>query len=103
MGANCAQDTPLMKQYTKHLLQEMKLIEGTKLTTDQGHEVEFSFQLIPADMKWLSSMSGELNTCAIYFSPFANVNLVDQRQLGNHGIIPSGFKLQKKLQSLKPS
>ena len=25
-------------------------------------------------MKWASSMSGELNNCASYFSPFANVN-----------------------------
>ena len=49
-GANFAEDTPLMKQYTKHLVEEMKLIEGTKLTTDQGHDVEFSFQLIPADI-----------------------------------------------------
>ena len=83
MGANCAGDTPLMKQYTKHLVEEMKLIEGTKLTTDQGHEVEFSFQLIPADIKWLSSMSGELNNCAIYFSPFANVNQTDKTTIGD--------------------
>lgn len=82
MGANCAEDTPLMKQYTKHLVEEMKLIEGTKLTTDQGHVVEFRFQLIPADMKWLSSMSGELNNCAIYFSPFANVNQTDKTTIG---------------------
>ena len=82
MGVNCAEDTPLMKQYTKHLVEEMKLIEGTKLTTDQGHEVEFCFQLIPADMKWLSSMSGELNNCAIYFSPFANVNQTDKTTIG---------------------
>ena len=82
MGANCAEDTPLMKQYTKHLVEEMKLIEETKLTTDQGHVVEFRFQLIPADMKWLSSMSGELNNCAIYFSPFANVNQTDKTTIG---------------------
>lgn len=82
MGANCAEDTPLMKQYTKHLVEEMKRIEGTKLTTDQGHVVEFRFQLIPADMKWLSSMSGELNNCAIYFSPFANVNQTDKTTIG---------------------
>ena len=82
MGANCAEDTPLMKQYTQHLVEEMKLIEETKLTTDQGHVVEFRFQLIPVDMKWLSSMSGELNNCAIYFSPFANVNQTDKTTIG---------------------
>ena len=82
MGANSAEDTPLMKQYTKHLVQEMELMEGAKLTTDQGHVVEFRFQLIPSDMKWVSSMSGELNNCAIYFSPFANVNQTNKVTIG---------------------
>lgn len=34
----------------------------------------FKFELIPSDMKWVSSMSGELNNAATYFSPFANVS-----------------------------
>ena len=34
-----------------HSINEIQLIEGAKLTTDQGHMVEFRFQLIPADMK----------------------------------------------------
>ena len=67
-----------MKYYTKHLVKEIELIEGAKLTTEQGHMVEFRFQLIPADMKQLTSVPGELNTCAIYFSPFANVNQIDK-------------------------
>ena len=82
MGANSAVDTPLMKCYTKHLVKEMELIEGVKLTTEQGHKVEFRIQLIPADMKWLSSMSGELNNCAMYFPPFANVNQTDKTTIG---------------------
>lgn len=28
MGANCAEDVPLMKEYTKHLRREMEEIEG---------------------------------------------------------------------------
>ena len=71
-----------MKQYTKHLVEEMKVIEGATLTTDQGHIVAFRFQLIPADIKWLSTMSGELNNCAIYLSPFANVNQSDKITIG---------------------
>ena len=82
IGANSAVDTPLMKYYTKHLVKEMELLERVKLTTEQGHKVEFRFQLIPADMKWLSSMSGELNNCAIYFPPFANVNQTDKTSIG---------------------
>ena len=66
-GANCAEDTPLMKQYTKHLVEEMKLIEGTKLTTDQGHEVEFSFQLIPADINGCHPCQGSSITVLFTF------------------------------------
>ena len=44
MGANSAEDTPLMKCYTKHLVKEMELIEGAELTAEQGHMVEFIFQ-----------------------------------------------------------
>lgn len=60
MGANCAEDIPLMKEYTKHLKGEMEEKKGKKMTTEQGHQIEFMFQLIPGDMKWVSSMSGEL-------------------------------------------
>ena len=82
MGANCAEDIPLMKEYTKHLKREMEEIEGKKMTTEQGHQIEFRFQLIPGDMKWVSSMSGELNNCATYFSPFANVNQTNKMTIG---------------------
>lgn len=74
MGANVAEDHPLMLRYTQHLQEEMKQIEGKVLETDNGHKIVFQFTLIPCDMKWAASMSGELNNCAHYFSPFANVN-----------------------------
>ena len=32
--------------------------------------------------KWVSSMSGELNNCATYFSPFANVNQTNKMTIG---------------------
>ena len=82
MGANCAEDIPLMKHYTKYLKEEMEEIEGKKMMTERGHQVEFRFALIPADMKWVSSMSGELNNCATYFSSFANVNQTDKTTIG---------------------
>ena len=65
-----------MKEYTKHFKGEMEEIDGKKVTTKQGHQIEFRFQLIPGDMKWVSSMSGELNNCATYISPFAVVNQI---------------------------
>ena len=60
----------------------MEEIEGKKLRTAQGNQVEFRFEPIPADMKWVSCMSGELNSCAVYFSPFANVNQTDKTTIG---------------------
>ena len=65
-----------MKEYTKYLKGEM---EGKNW---QLKEVEFRFELIPADMKWVSSMSGELINCAVYFSPFANVNQTNKTAVG---------------------
>ena len=35
---------------------------------------KFTFELIPSDMKWASTFSGELANSAFYFSPFGNVN-----------------------------
>ena len=34
MGANCAEDIPLMKHYTKYLKEEMEEIEGKKMMTE---------------------------------------------------------------------
>ena len=62
------------RPYTHHLREEMEGVEGKQLTTEGGKQVVFKFELIPSDMKWMSSHSGELNNCATYFSPFANVN-----------------------------
>ena len=52
----------------------MEQIEGKTLTTERGEQVALKFELIPSDLKWMSSHSGELNNCATYFSPFANVS-----------------------------
>ena len=52
----------------------MEEIEEKCLKTERGHEVTFKLKLIPADQKWVASMSGELNNAATYFSSFANVS-----------------------------
>ena len=82
LGANCEEDHPLMKSYTNHLTEEMEEVEGKQLTTERGKQVVIKFELIPSDMKWMSSHSGELNNCATYFSPFANVNQTSKRTIG---------------------
>ena len=73
LGANCTEDHPLMKAYTEQLSTEMEAIEGKHFTTANGYQVRFLFKLIPSDMKWASTFSGELSNAAEYFSPFANV------------------------------
>ena len=74
LGANCEEDYPFLKSYSNHLKEEMEQIEGKTLTTERGEQVVFKFELMPSDIKWISSHSRELNNCVTYFSPFANVN-----------------------------
>ena len=82
LGAICEEDHAFMKSYTNHLREEMEEVEGKQLTTERGKQVVFKFELIPSDMKWMSSHSRELNNCATYFSPFANVNRTSKRTIG---------------------
>ena len=82
LGANCEEDHVLMKSYSSHLASEMREIEGKTLVTPQGKQVIFRFELIPADMKWMASHSGELNNSATYFSSFANVNSTNKHTVG---------------------
>ena len=74
LGTNSEEDHPLMKSYSNHLREEMEQIEEKTLTTEIGEQVVFKFELIPSDMKWMSPHLRELNNCATYFPPFANVN-----------------------------
>ena len=55
LGANCGEDHPFIKSYSNHLREEMEQIEGKRLTTERGEQVVFKFELIPSDMKWISS------------------------------------------------
>ena len=55
LGTNCEEDHPLMKSYSNHLREEMEQIEEKTLTTEIGEQVVFKFELIPSDMKWMSS------------------------------------------------
>ena len=81
LGAKGEEDHALIKSYTKHLREVMEEVEGKQLTTEQRKQVVFKFELIPSDMKCMSSHS-ELNNCATYFSPFANVNQTSKRTIG---------------------
>lgn len=75
LGANCVEEHPLMKGYTKLLTQEMEKLENKSCTTPKGDQVKFRFKLI-------STFSGELNNAATDFSPFANVNQTNKNTIG---------------------
>ena len=55
LGANCGEDHPFIKSYSNHLREEMEQTEGKTLTTERGEQVVFKLELIPSDMKWMSS------------------------------------------------
>ena len=71
-GANCPEDHICMKHYASKIAAEIQVIESKEYFVKQCR-VTFSFELVPADMKWLASVSGELSNAAYYFSSFANV------------------------------
>lgn len=74
-GANCSESHIAMVRYANKLLEDISLIESKVYAfPDTNYKVKFSFELVPSDMKWASTYSGELANSAYYFSPFGNVN-----------------------------
>ncbi|XP_028417825.1 uncharacterized protein LOC114542490 [Dendronephthya gigantea] len=80
-GANCSEEHQSMIEYGKLLRKEMEIIEK-KTYLIEGISISFSFELLPADMKWLAFISGELPNSATYFSSFANVSESEKSQMG---------------------
>ena len=61
---------------------EMAEIKGKSLTTTpKCNQIVLKFELIPSDMKWMASHSGELNNCVTYFSSLANVSQATTKKL----------------------
>ena len=79
-GGNCAEDHDCMKRYARKLLADIHAIESQQYVINE-HVVTFSFEMVPADMKWLASFSGELSNAFYFFSSFANVNSDNKRTL----------------------
>ena len=46
MGANCAEDTQLIKKYSEHLMREMEKIEGKKLQLHRATRWSFVLNLL---------------------------------------------------------
>ena len=73
-----------MIKYATQIRGEIALIES-KTYQLQGHDIaiNFKFELVPSDMKWLATFSGELTNSATYPSSFANVKQDDVKNV--HG------------------
>ena len=84
LGANCKEDHPAMIKYATQIRGEIALIES-KTYQLQRHDIaiNFKFELVPSDMKWLATFSGELTNSATYPSSFANVKQDDVKNV--HG------------------
>ena len=80
-AANFSEEQPSMVEYGKLIRKEMEMIEK-KSYIIEGISISFSFELIPADMKWLAFISGELPNSATYFSSFVNVSESDKGKTG---------------------
>lgn len=110
-GGNCTEDHPSMIEYGKLLRSQISILEKQVFTV-KGHQVKFTFKLLPSDMKWLSKLSAELSNAATYPNPFVNVTLDDRKKegitwglvqkiSGNHSLMISECRLLKRLPSLK--
>ncbi len=77
-GGNVKEDSIIVRNYLKILMADLKYLESLvfEITTinDEKVKVEFSVSEIPADMKMLAFLGGELSNSAIYFSTFADVS-----------------------------
>lgn len=71
-----------MIKYATQIRREIVLIES-KTYQLQGHDIaiNFKFELVPSDMKWLATFSGELTNSATYPRSFANVKQDDVKNV----------------------
>ena len=75
-----------MKRYAQKIANDIQVIEAKEYLVS-GYKVPFSFEIIPSDMKWLASFSGEISNSAYYFSSFGNVN-ADNKHVVNGSLRP---------------
>ncbi|XP_031565569.1 uncharacterized protein LOC116300771 [Actinia tenebrosa] len=73
-GANCSESHIAMIRYAKMLTQDIAHIESQIYVLPDDQRVKFTIELLPSDMKWASTFSGELPNSAYYFPPFGSVN-----------------------------
>jgi hypothetical protein len=79
-GANCPEEHPSIIEYGKQLRKYIEKIEKSSYVIENQR---VTFALLPADMKWLLFISGELPNSAKYFSSFADVSADNIQVMGS--------------------
>ena len=74
-GANCSESYPFMFKFAQKLVLDVAYIEKQiYVLPGSKTKARFTVELIPSDMKWAATFSGELSNAAHFFSPFGNVS-----------------------------
>lgn len=83
VGANCSESHVAMLRYACKLVSDLAYVEKQNYSLpDSDHVLKFTFELVPADMKWAATFCGEISRCAFYFSSFGNVNDDNKSTIG---------------------
>lgn len=78
-GANCSESHPSMIKFAKNLISDVAHIEKQIYVLPASKtKAKFTVELIPSDMKWAATFSGELSNAAHFFSTFGNVSESDK-------------------------
>ena len=79
-GANCEENSYVVRQYILKLVSDLKFLETNvfNVTVENvSFKVEFKLGELPNDMKMLAFLAGELSNSSYFFSTFGNVNQDD--------------------------
>ena len=74
-SVNCSESHPSMFKFAQKLVLDVAYIEKQiYVLPGSKTKARFKVELIPSDMKWAATFSGELSNAAHFFSPFGNVS-----------------------------
>ena len=75
-GANCSEDSVVVRRYVSYLFKEISVMEKQSYSIG-NREIRFKFSEFPNDLKMLAFLAGELPVSPRFFSTFANVSTGD--------------------------
>ena len=75
-GANCSEDSVVVRRYVSYLFKEISVMEKQSYSIG-NREIRFKFSEFPNYLKMLAFLAGELTVSAKFFSTFANVSTGD--------------------------